>query len=52
MVESTVNYCHYEIDTTIILMSLSIEIQGLCFNVWFVGGKLLILMGALLPFYI
>jgi len=32
-----VNHCHYEGDTTIIQMALSIEIHGLCFYVWFVG---------------
>ena len=36
MVDSTVNHCHYEDDTTIIRMALSKEIQGLCFYVWFV----------------
>ena len=37
VVESTVNYCHYESDTTIIRMTLSREIQWLCFYAWFVG---------------
>jgi len=36
VVESIVNHCYYESDT-IIWMSLSREIQGLCFyHVWFV----------------
>jgi len=35
--DSTVNHCHYEDDTTIIRMALSKEIQGLRFYVWFVG---------------
>ena len=34
--KSTVNHCHYEIDATIIWMSLSGEIQKLCFYAWFV----------------
>ena len=37
MVDSTVNHCHYEGDTTIIRMALSKEIQELRFYVWFVG---------------
>ena len=36
VVESTVNHFHYVIDATIIWISLSREIQGLCFYVWFV----------------
>ena len=44
-VDSTVNHCHYEDDTTIIRMALSKDIRGLCFYVWFVG-KLLTLTGA------
>jgi len=37
VVDSTVNHCHYEDDTTIIRMALSKEIQGLHFYAWFVG---------------
>ena len=36
MVESTVNHYHYESDTTIIRLSLSREIQRLCFYAWFI----------------
>jgi len=50
VVESTVNYCHYEGDTTIIRMALSREIHGLCFFMHGLLGKLLILTGALLHF--
>jgi len=42
VVESTVNHCHYEGDTTIIRMPLSREIQGLVF-MYGSSGKLLIL---------
>jgi len=48
--ESTVNHCHYEGDTTIIQMVLSREIYKLCVYVYGLLGKLLILMGALLHF--
>jgi len=46
VVDSIVNYCHYEGDTTIIRMALCREIQGLHFYAWFVG----LLTGALLHF--
>jgi len=36
VVDSTVNHCHYEDDTTIIRMALPKEIQGLYFYAWFV----------------
>jgi len=49
VVQSSVIHCHYiVIDAAILWMSLSREIQELCFSVW----KLLILTGALLPFFV
>jgi len=36
VVDSTVNHCHYESDTTMIQMAMSGEIKGLCFYAWFV----------------